>query len=71
MSGVGVIGVVASIVAAGCWLRGSLIKVPDNVDTIVGELQRIGWWNAIAAWAAVIASLCAAYVFVRTSLRLF
>jgi hypothetical protein len=51
----------ASLLAAGLWLWGSLIDVPNNIDTIVGELQRIGRVNAWAARAAVLAALCAAY----------
>jgi Trm5-related predicted tRNA methylase len=59
------VGLVASLAAAGFWLRGSVIEVPDNIDTIVGELQRIGRLNAWAAMAALIAALCAAYAFWR------
>ena len=58
-------GVVTSLAAAGLWLRGSLIDVPNNIDTIVKELQRIGRLNAWAAWAALIAAVCAAYSFWR------
>jgi hypothetical protein len=54
------IGLVASLAAAICWLWGSLISVPDNIDTIVGELQWIGFWAAMAALVAVV---CAAYGF--------
>jgi hypothetical protein len=42
-----------------------VIDVPDNIDTIVRELQRTGWWNSAAAQAAVVASLCAAWLFVK------
>jgi hypothetical protein len=59
------VGLVASLVAAGFWLWGSLIAVPDNIDTIVAELQRIGRLNAWAALAALVAALCAAYAFWR------
>jgi hypothetical protein len=59
------VGLVASLAAAGFWLWGSVIEVPDNIDTIVGELQRIGRLNAWAALAALIAALCAAYAFWR------
>jgi hypothetical protein len=55
----------ASVVAAALWLWASVIKVPDNLDTIVGELQRIGRVNAGAAFAALIAAGCAAYGFWR------
>jgi hypothetical protein len=59
------VGLVASLAAAGFWLLGSLIEVPNNIDTIVGELQRIGRLNAWAALAALVAALCAAYAFWR------
>jgi hypothetical protein len=59
------IGLVASLAAAGFWLWASLIDVPNNIDTIVGELQRIGRVNAWAASAALIAAVCAAYAFGR------
>ncbi len=62
---IGTLGVLAAIAAAGLWLYASLITVPDNIDTIVDELQRIGRWNAYGAWAAVVGALCAAYVFWR------
>ena len=62
---IGAIGALASILAAVFWLRSALLDVPDNIDTIVRELQRIGWWNSAAAWAAVVASLCAALIFLK------
>jgi hypothetical protein len=62
---IGAIGAVSSILAAAFWLRSALIDVPNNIDTIVRELQRIGWWNSAAAQAAVVASLCAAWLFIR------
>jgi hypothetical protein len=57
------VGLVASLAAAGFWLWGSILEVPDNIDTIVGELQRIGRLNAWAAMAALVAAICAAYAF--------
>jgi hypothetical protein len=62
---VGIIGVVAALAAAGLWLRASVIDVPDNIDTIVGELQRMGRWNAWAAFVSCIAALCGAYALWR------
>ncbi|HEU4342024.1 MAG TPA: hypothetical protein VFU31_10670 [Candidatus Binatia bacterium] len=62
---VGGIGMAAAIVAAALWLYASLIAPPDNLDTFIGELQRIARLNAYAAWAAVVAALCAAYLFGR------
>jgi hypothetical protein len=60
----GGIGAASSLLAAAFWLRSAVIDVPDNIDTIVRELQRIGWWNSAAALAAVVASICAASLFV-------
>jgi hypothetical protein len=62
---IGAIDALSSILAAAFWLRSAVIDVPDNIDTIVRELQRIGWWNSAAAQAAVVASLCAAWLFVK------
>jgi hypothetical protein len=62
---VALVGLFASLAAAGLWLWGSRIDVPDNIDTIVGGLQRIGRVNAWAATAALVAALCAAYAFWR------
>lgn len=48
---------VAALLAAGFWLRSALIKVPNNIDTIVDELQRIGRWNSRAAFASCAVAL--------------
>jgi hypothetical protein len=55
-----IIGVVAALAAAGLWLRASVIDVPDNIDTIAGEIQRVGRWNTWAAFASFVAALCSA-----------
>ena len=57
------IGVISSVVAAVFWFYASRIKVPDNQDAFIGELQRISRLNARAAMAFGIAALCAAYIF--------
>ncbi|MFY9958397.1 hypothetical protein [Bradyrhizobium sp.] len=36
------VGLLSSLVAAVFWLWASLVKVPDNIDTFVHKLQRIG-----------------------------
>ena len=63
---VAVVGVIASLTAAVLWFWGSLIPVPDNVDTFIAELQRIGRLNGWGAVAASIAAVCAAYALWRT-----
>jgi hypothetical protein len=61
----GFLGVITSLGAAGLWLWSSLIKVPDNIDTFIGALQRIGRVNAWAALCSCGAAVCAAYAFAR------
>jgi hypothetical protein len=51
---------IALLFAAAFWLRSALIKVPDNIDTIVDELRRIGHWNSLAALASCAAAVLAA-----------
>jgi len=51
-----IIVAVAAAVAATLWYYSSRIDVPDDIDAIVGELQRIGYWNGWAALASCIAA---------------
>jgi hypothetical protein len=62
----GAAGVLTSLVAGALWLRASLIDVPDNLDTFIDVLQRIGRLNAYGAWSACGAAVCAAYGFGRS-----
>ena len=62
---VGFLGGLSSLAAAVLWLYASLLKVPDNQDTFIGELQRISKWNACAAMAAAVAAICAACAFAK------
>ncbi|MBO2985743.1 hypothetical protein [Burkholderia pseudomallei] len=62
----GIVGAISSLAAAGLWLWSSLIQVPDNIDTFIGELQRISRVNAWAAMCACVAAICAAYGFARS-----
>jgi hypothetical protein len=39
-----------ALIAAILWFVSARIEVPDNIDTIVRRLQRIGFWNG---WASV------------------
>ena len=59
------IGAIAGAFAAYFWLQASLVEVPDNIDTIVGELMRASRLNAYGAVAAVVGSLCAVVLFAR------
>ena len=60
MIAIRVLVAIAALLAAGCWLRSALIKVPNNIDSIVGELQRIGHGNSLAAFASCAAARLAA-----------
>ena len=51
---------VAALVAAGFWFSASMVTVTDNIDMIVGELQRIGRLNTIAAFSTGVAAICSA-----------
>jgi hypothetical protein len=50
------IGAISALIAAGCWFYSATIQVPDNIDTFVRELNRIGYWNAWAARASCVAA---------------
>jgi len=45
------IGAVSALVAAGLWFRSTTVSMPDRLDAIAVELQRVGRWNAWAAGA--------------------
>ncbi len=62
---IGGIGIVAASLAAYWWLKASLVEVPDNLDTFIGELQRAARLNAYGAAAACAAAVCAVYTFIR------
>jgi hypothetical protein len=59
------LGCLASLTAAFLWWYASVLEVPDNIDTFIGELQRISRWNSYAAMAAGVAAFCGVYQFVR------
>jgi hypothetical protein len=40
--------------------------VPDNQDTFIAALRRASGVNAIAAACAALASMCAAYAFIKS-----
>ena len=63
---IGTTGVFTSLAAAILWFLASLIKVPDNIDTFINVLQKIGRLNAYGAISACVAAVCAAYAFSRS-----
>ena len=59
------IGAVSALVAAGLWFRSTTVSMPDRLDAIAAELQRVGRWNAWAAGATCISapSQCLHFLF--------
>ncbi len=51
------IGAASALVAAGLWFRSTTVSMPDRLDDIAAELQRVGRWNAWAAGATCISAL--------------
>ena len=51
------IGAISALVAAGLWFRSTAVSMPDRLDEIAWELQRVGRWNAWAAGATCISAL--------------
>jgi hypothetical protein len=62
---IGAAGILFSLAAGALWWHASRLGVPANMDTFIGELQRISRWNSYAAVAACCAAICAAYGFAR------
>ena len=52
---INLIGAVSALVAA--WFRWTTVRMPDRLDAIAEELQRVGRWNAWAAGATCISAL--------------
>ena len=64
-----VIVAVAAMTAAILWFNSARIEVPDNIDTIVQELQRIGYWNGWAARCSCFAAFLGAVDVVLTTIE--
>jgi hypothetical protein len=54
---INLIGAVSALIAAGLWFRSTRVSMPDRLDDIAEELQRVGRWNAWAAGATCISAL--------------
>ncbi|MFY9769869.1 MAG: hypothetical protein WAK67_10655 [Xanthobacteraceae bacterium] len=54
---INLIGAVSALVAAELWFRSTTVRMPDRLDAIAEELQRVGRWNAWAAGATCISAL--------------
>jgi len=64
---INLIGAVSALVAAGLWFRATTVSMPDRLDAIAVELQRVGRWNAWAAGATCISVLAQCLHFLLTS----
>jgi hypothetical protein len=54
---INLVGAISALVAAGLWFRSTAVSMPDRLDEIAWELQRVGRWNAWAAGATCISAL--------------
>jgi hypothetical protein len=54
---INLIGALSALVAAALWFRSTTVSMPDRLDDIAEELQRVGRWNAWAAGATCISAL--------------
>ena len=57
----------AASAAAGLWFRSTTVSMPDRLDAIAVELQRVGRWNAWAAGATCISALSQCLHFLFTA----
>ena len=60
-----VFGVVAAVMwlgSAGLWAYSASIPIRDNIDVIVGDLQRAAYWNGRAAFTACFAAIASGVV---------
>jgi hypothetical protein len=64
---INLIGALSAVVAAGLWFRSTTVSMPDRLDAIAAELQRVGRWNAWAAGATCISALSQCLHFLLTS----
>lgn len=67
-----VFGAVAAamwLVSAGFWAYSASIPIRDNIDVIVGDLQRAAYWNGGAAITACIAAVASGVVALCEVLR--
>ncbi|MBO0718266.1 MAG: hypothetical protein J2P55_13145 [Rhizobiales bacterium] len=64
---INLIGAGSAVVAAGLWFRSTTVSMPDRLDAIAVELQRVGRWNAWAAGATCISALSQCLHFLFTS----
>lgn len=55
--------------AAGFWLWSALIEVPNNIDTGIFVMQRIGRLSSYGAIAASIAALCGLALFIDSTVK--
>lgn len=57
------VGIVAALLAAIFWFWASVVDVPEDLDTIVGALQRVSMLNAYGAMAAGVGAICGMFEF--------
>ena len=67
--------VIASLVAGICWVKSATVKIPNMTENTTwggrgafpDALAEQSRWNARAAWAAALAAVFQAIVFIKTA----
>ena len=54
---------------AGLWAYSSSLEIRDNINKIVGDLQRAAYWNSWAARVACVAAIASCVYAVCDALR--
>ena len=57
------------LISGGLWLKGATVPIRNNLDEIVGDLQRAAYWNGRAAITACAAAGASAIVALGEVLR--
>jgi hypothetical protein len=65
----GVIAAVMWLASAWLWAYSSSIEIRDNINKIVGDLQRAAYWNGRAAITACLAAVASMVVALCEVLR--
>ncbi|ESZ04965.1 hypothetical protein X737_36415 [Mesorhizobium sp. L48C026A00] len=60
---INLIGLLSTGLAAVFWLVAASIRLPDNINTFIRELQRAGQWNAAGGISACVGFACQAILF--------
>ena len=69
LKALGLVAAVLWFASAVLWAFGAMVKIRDNQDAFIGDLQRAGRWNSRAAVAACAAASVSGVVAICDVLR--